>query len=68
MICSAIWFKHYRFGPIEWVWRSLTYGKPQPMRLPARPIEHVSELRQGCPVLQLTCEKSANSGAVNVHV
>jgi uncharacterized protein len=32
MIVSAIWLSHYRFGPAEWAWRSLTYGKPQPMR------------------------------------
>ncbi len=24
---SPIWLKHYRFGPMEWVWRSLTYWK-----------------------------------------
>jgi len=22
--------KYYRFGPLEWVWRSLTYWKIQP--------------------------------------
>jgi uncharacterized protein len=32
MIVSAIWLRHYKFGPAEWVWRSLTYGQPQPMR------------------------------------
>lgn len=26
---SAWWLKHFRFGPAEWLWRSLTYGKPQ---------------------------------------
>jgi len=26
------WLKHFRFGPMEWMWRSLTYGKRQPMR------------------------------------
>ena len=26
------WLKHFRFGPMEWLWRSLTYGKCQPMR------------------------------------
>ena len=30
---SVIWLKHFRFGPAEWLWRSLTYKKPQPMRL-----------------------------------
>jgi uncharacterized protein len=29
---SPIWLKHFRFGPAEWVWGSLTYWKRQPMR------------------------------------
>jgi len=29
---SHWWLAHFRFGPAEWVWRSLTYGKAQPMR------------------------------------
>jgi uncharacterized protein len=28
----VIWLRYYRFGPFEWLWRSLTYWKPQPMR------------------------------------
>jgi uncharacterized protein len=24
---SPFWLRHYRFGPIEWLWRALTYGK-----------------------------------------
>lgn len=24
---SALWLKIFRFGPLEWVWRMLTYGK-----------------------------------------
>ena len=24
---SNIWLSHYRFGPFEWIWRSLTYKK-----------------------------------------
>jgi len=24
---SNWWLSRYRFGPLEWVWRSLTYGK-----------------------------------------
>ncbi len=27
IICSNIWMKHFRFGPMEWLWRSLTYKK-----------------------------------------
>lgn len=26
------WLSRYRFGPAEWLWRSLTYGVRQPMR------------------------------------
>jgi uncharacterized protein len=29
---SVWWLKQYRFGPFEWLWRSLTYGRRQPMR------------------------------------
>ncbi len=29
---SPVWLRYYRFGPAEWVWRSLTYWKRQPMR------------------------------------
>ena len=29
---STIWLKPFRYGPAEWLWRSLTYGKRQPMR------------------------------------
>ncbi len=32
LIISPIWLKHYRFGPLEWLWRSLSYRKLQPMR------------------------------------
>ena len=27
------WLGRFRFGPAEWLWRSLTYLKPQPLRL-----------------------------------
>jgi uncharacterized protein len=30
--CSAAWLRRYRFGPVEWLWRSVTYGAKQPMR------------------------------------
>ena len=33
LIFSSIWLKYFRFGPFEWVWRSLTYWKLQPMKL-----------------------------------
>ncbi|TVQ59787.1 MAG: DUF418 domain-containing protein [Phycisphaerales bacterium] len=33
LIYSPIWLRRFRFGPMEWLWRSLTYMRPQPMRL-----------------------------------
>jgi len=27
ILLSKLWLKHFRFGPIEWIWRQLTYGK-----------------------------------------
>lgn len=32
IIWSNIWMRYYNFGPFEWLWRSLTYWKRQPMR------------------------------------
>jgi uncharacterized protein len=33
LIGSTLWLRAFRFGPTEWVWRSLTYQKLQPMRI-----------------------------------
>ncbi len=30
---SRWWLRHYRFGPLEWLWRTLTYGARQPMTI-----------------------------------
>ena len=32
VLFSAWWLRRYRFGPVEWFWRSCTYGVMQPMR------------------------------------
>jgi uncharacterized protein len=32
LITSPIWLKYFQFGPFEWLWRSLTYGKKQAFR------------------------------------
>jgi uncharacterized protein len=32
LLVSPWWLARFRFGPAEWVWRSLTYWRPQPMR------------------------------------
>lgn len=31
LIVSPLWLAVFRFGPAEWLWRSLSYGKPQAM-------------------------------------
>jgi uncharacterized protein len=33
LVVSPIWLRHFRFGPLEWLWRSLTYWKKQPFRI-----------------------------------
>ncbi len=32
IIWSHIWLRYFRFGPLEWCWRSLTYWKKQPFK------------------------------------
>lgn len=34
MIISPIWLRHFQFGPMEWLWRSLTKVKLQPLLRP----------------------------------
>lgn len=31
-VFSAWWLARFQFGPAEWLWRTLTYGRRQPMR------------------------------------
>jgi uncharacterized protein len=31
LLWSPAWLARYRFGPAEWLWRSLTYGQRQPL-------------------------------------
>jgi uncharacterized protein len=37
LLISQIWLRYFRFGPAEWVWRSLTYWQRQPMRISQLP-------------------------------
>ena len=30
---SVLWLRRFRYGPLEWLWRSLIYGRAQPMRV-----------------------------------
>lgn len=32
IVLSRQWLKKFRYGPVEWLWRSATYGEVQPFR------------------------------------
>ena len=32
LLWSKPWLDRFRYGPLEWLWRSLSRGRPQPMR------------------------------------
>jgi len=32
VIASNLWLRYFRYGPMEWLWRSATYGERAPMR------------------------------------
>jgi uncharacterized protein len=32
LVWSPLWLAAFRMGPLEWVWRRLTYGRPVPIR------------------------------------
>ncbi len=48
---SAWWMERYRFGPMEWLWRTLTYGRRQQIRKgksneDLRPIPGISRIQR----------------------
>jgi uncharacterized protein len=32
LVAAPIWLQRFRFGPLEWLWRTLTYGRVEPLR------------------------------------
>ncbi|MEO1487065.1 MAG: DUF418 domain-containing protein, partial [Bacteroidota bacterium] len=32
MALSKLWLKHFKYGPLEWLWRSLTFFKVMPLK------------------------------------
>ncbi|HEX6226763.1 MAG TPA: DUF418 domain-containing protein [Chryseolinea sp.] len=32
ILFSHVWLRYFQFGPLEWIWRSLTYWKNQPLK------------------------------------
>jgi uncharacterized protein len=51
LIVSPIWLKHFQFGPFEWLWRSLTYGKKQAFKVPKQPKVDPSNLETIKPAM-----------------
>ena len=39
LIFSPFWLRYFRFGPVEWLWRSATYARWQPMFKSPRPAQ-----------------------------
>jgi len=39
---SAWWFTQFNFGPMEWLWRGLTYGKLPQLRKAVLPMRKVA--------------------------
>ena len=43
VLFSTAWLKYYNYGPLEWIWRSATYGSWQPLRRLPQPV--ISDFR-----------------------
>jgi uncharacterized protein len=39
---SSAWLRHFRFGPLEWLWRVVTYARIQPLRKPRSSLAEVA--------------------------
>lgn len=38
VLAAPSWLARFRYGPLEWVWRSLTYGRVEPLRRTMPPV------------------------------
>jgi uncharacterized protein len=36
LVWSPLWLRRFGYGPLEWVWRTITYWRPIPLRRPER--------------------------------
>jgi uncharacterized protein len=36
LVAAPVWLRRFRYGPLEWLWRTLTYGHRVPMRRETR--------------------------------
>lgn len=42
LIVSPIWLKYYQFGPLEWIWRNLSYLRKHPLRKEGVKLKQIS--------------------------
>jgi uncharacterized protein len=66
VVFSNWWLQQYRFGPMEWLWRGMTYGKFPPMRReePAPAIEAPSLMPSPITLSAVEGEPAATAAAV----
>jgi len=46
------WMRRFRFGPAEWLWRTLTYGRAQPLRVAAAAVALLAVVLVAAPTAQ----------------
>jgi uncharacterized protein len=39
MVIAPVWLQYFRYGPLEWLWRSITNLQAAPVRAARRPVE-----------------------------
>ena len=53
LVVSPLWLRRFAYGPLEWLWRSLTYGR----------VEHVRATAIGLTIIGLVASVSSPLGA-----
>lgn len=57
IVFSHFWLRYFQYGPLEWLWRQLTYGKWLPL----------VKLHHGAVILLLLLSQPSNSQVVKVE-
>jgi uncharacterized protein len=53
VLYSSIWLKHFQYGPMEWIWRQLTYGERMPLKKP----EHIYVVKDNTAGIESKVER-----------
>lgn len=56
IVLSTWWMRRFNYGPVEWLWRQLTYGKRLPLR--RRTIHELSVVDTGTAAMQPDIQKT----------